>query len=410
MSSYEEKSTSNKYANKYNKHNKYNIHDKRIEEELRRRNEENTNNEETKENIITENEENNKKKLYIYSVRRARRNKKTEYIGLIPKLFTDGTTKTNKPDFNFREKYQQCIKFIKDKNLRQFSEKSYFYIIFNLLLNDERNILKKSRYIDEDDIEKIIKLNLEIFEKENFGGGEDKFMEFFTHLYLAHGDEKFAMEYGLYYSMLKANDDEEFLEEVRKIRPCVCKGDKNDEANERIIYYIELNKLLNHIDKIKQENELVSDLCYWNPFWNYGEHADKGDAVVKEKKNEKSIIYKKEKKEEFINTLKQKSNKLLAQTELICQIPLPIELFEWYMGKGEIRGGRYYKHRRKRKTRRVRTRRKRVHRTRKRYNKIKCRKHKGIYQSGYKKGKLKKNYMYTGKKTKSGKPQIKKIS
>ncbi len=38
-----------------------------------------------------------------------------------------------------------------------------------------------------------------------------------------------------------------------------------------------------------------------------------------------------------------------------------------------------------------------------------CRKHKGIVQSGGRKGKLKKGYKYTGKKTKTGLSIIKKI-
>jgi len=230
---------------------------------------------------------------YIFLVRRARINKKSQYVGLIPKLFSN--------------LYNNNTLLVKNIFNRETLKHRDYYDIFTDILLDESNLLNRSKYISESDKLKIIRINRELFLLEKWN--RKKFINFIEHLYRGHSD----MEYGLYFGILKADNYLDFLSKIKK------SNIKN--IDQRIIYYSEINNFLNKID-IYQE-KFKNNLLYFNKSWKYG---------IKEYENG-SMNYISTNRYHFLSHINSFNNEILMNSELICNIPLSVENFKFIFGK-----------------------------------------------------------------------------
>ena len=238
--------------------------------------------------------------IYIYTVRRAFIDYQSQYIDLIPKLFGDY-------DIDIDEIYRKYNIEFSENYDRQLD-------MFDLLLKMDNNLLKNTtddNYIDKNDINKIITLNLEQY---NNIYTIKKFNQFIEHLHRGHGED---MKYGLYFGILYADNDLDFY---RKININNVRS-----PNKRIIYYTKLINLLDYIEEIHREMIFSerTKLLYLNIGWQYG--AIKYNSIILEKTC-RNID-----KEKFINDIKTQYpiEKITGHEELICQLPLPIELFKF---------------------------------------------------------------------------------
>jgi hypothetical protein len=138
-------------------------------------------------------------KLYVYTKRRARVDGKSQFVELVPKLY--GTF------YNLYDA-DSYIKQYVEKEKQQIEQK---YDTFMNIINYN---LDKSTYIDKisnitpEEKDKIKELNREkigeLMIDDNNKLLKDAFIE---HLHRGHGD---SMQYGLYFSMIYAKDDEDF--------------------------------------------------------------------------------------------------------------------------------------------------------------------------------------------------------
>lgn len=183
--------------------------------------------------------------------------------------------------------------------------------ILSFLLRDYDNLLNRSQYLSEPDIEKIIDMNLALYETGYL-------LDLIRHLYRGHDD----MEYGLYFSIIKAKDDLDFLKNFKRSFP--------GNINQKIVYYCKLEKLLNHVDSVKKEYALDSNLVYVNPKWSYGYKLDNSFDY-----NDDHADFKKN-----LDNLYRRNDSSFGRAELICQIPLPNELFKFTFST-EMEGGSY---------------------------------------------------------------------
>lgn len=93
-------------------------------------------------------------KIYIYTVRRARLNKKPQYVGLIPKLF----------DSLYANPEVDVPNFLNDLYSIYPNDPASFFLE---LLREQTNLLHNNHgYINKDDIGRIMKLNLDRFAEE----------------------------------------------------------------------------------------------------------------------------------------------------------------------------------------------------------------------------------------------------
>lgn len=226
--------------------------------------------------------------IYIFYIRRALLNKIPQYVGLIPKLF----------DVLYNDEYltKEYLKHFKDllKTKTQFE-------ILNELLNDKNNLLWKSRYLSTKDKQMIVDLNIDIFKTENYTNNE--FLKLIEHLCRGHS----IMEYGIYFGCKKCDNDIEFLETINQ---------SNITDNDpRIVYYIQLDTLLNYIDEYQKNFD--NPLVYFNTSWQYGN------------KEESSIYYNNYDRHKFIEYIERYTNEVLINSEIIVHIPLPVELFKF---------------------------------------------------------------------------------
>lgn len=238
--------------------------------------------------------------LYLYTVRRARLNKIDKYVGLIPKLFDD---------MYLHDSIRSGCDTINRTHVKLFENDVTALTIFTNMLHDNSNLLHNSTNIDSRDIDTIIRLNIDIYRKNNSNYTYDKFIKFIEHLYRGHG----GMDYGLYLGCTKASDDKDFLSQIKKFN-------KVSDSDQRITLYVKLDKMLDYIDRIKAKYQLASPLLYFSTAWLYG------------KIHRSSKIYRKEEREQFIAYLESFNNIELQDSETICQIPLPISYFKYIFG------------------------------------------------------------------------------
>ena len=158
--------------------------------------------------------------IYIFTIRDVRIKGQPKYVGLIPRLFDiiDATGKT------LNELFNRDI-------LKEYSQME----IFRLLLNEKsrNSLLWNSKYIHPDDFYKIIYMNFQQLERENFTTNE--FIRVCEYLLGGHP----RMEYGIYFGARKAKNDIEFLESIKKT--------EITNKNQKIIYYTKLEKMLDYI-------------------------------------------------------------------------------------------------------------------------------------------------------------------
>lgn len=209
-------------------------------------------------------------KLYVYTVRDLNDSK---YKGLIPKLFD---TYYNLREREAKYKINKDMKLFKLLNYNASQILNYYLNLPNII-NFEQ--------------EKIRDLNLENID-DNIETDEDK-LEFVKFLNYAHID----MNYGIYYSLIYANDDIDFRL-------------KTYMRNKTIIYTT-LDKLTKICLKMKNYKKLDIPILYLNNSWKYG-------------KIDNETILLEEDSDEFINKIQ---NINLRNAELICQIPLNIKDF-----------------------------------------------------------------------------------
>ena len=230
-------------------------------------------------------------KLYVFSIRDVRNDGITKYPGLIPKLRPDMNMGGYGPEGPTIGDIYDLSRINKECNLELFYE----------ILMDKDNLLYESEYLSPIDKIKLIFYNLKYFTDENMTKPDMK--RFIDHLHQGHP----SMEYGLYFGLRKANNDKELLEFIRQTHP--------QDKNQNLIFYTELSRLTDFIEKTQVEMKFDEALLYFNDGWKYGKR-DKGSA-------EYNPSYKKP----FFDHLLSQENDKLELYELICRIPLAPELF-----------------------------------------------------------------------------------
>ena len=174
--------------------------------------------------------------LFFFTLRDVKFRNKTKYTGLIPKLHS------HIHDQNY--KLDQIIDY--DKLLKNKKEDEMQKDTFKKLLNSN-NSLKKSEYIKKDDISKIISLNMSYYDEMGKMSKKD-YLKFIEHLFSAHS----TMEYGIYFGARKADSEKDFLKSINIAKP--------RDKNQTLLFYINAEKLIEHIDDIKKKKRLKSDL------------------------------------------------------------------------------------------------------------------------------------------------------
>ena len=259
--------------------------------------------------------------LFFFILRDARESSIARYTGLLPKL---------SPKLSDQQTYIDA-----DEQLDSVIGKDYQGIIsdkdqkeyFRKMLESPNNSLKKSRYLLKRDIDKIIQLNLELFDQSSMTKGEYKL--FLEHLYMAHSD----MEYGIYMGARKSNSEKEFLESVDRAHLT--------DKNQTLVFYINAENLIDYVDKVKDKYQLQSPLIYFNMAWQYG--------IIKEgsKRYFGDNFY------DFMCYLRGFTNEELLFSETIVQIPLPVDIFKHtFQKEGEtfLTGGKKKKTKKQKKT------------------------------------------------------------
>lgn len=230
--------------------------------------------------------------LFFFTLRDTREAGISKYSGLLPKL-SSGLYMD--PDMELKD----IIGDGYESHISEQSQREYF----KRILESDQNNLKKSRYLVRRDMEKIIQLNLDLFNENSMT--KEEYKHFLEHLYMAHS----TMEYGIYMGARKANSEIDFLKSINTtfIR----------DPNQTLIFYINAEKLLQYVDEIREKYKIISPLLYFNTGWKYGVfEPDKG-----------SIMYRGDNLYDFICHLRSFSNEDLRLSETIIQLPLPVELF-----------------------------------------------------------------------------------
>jgi hypothetical protein len=236
--------------------------------------------------------------FFVYTIKNNQDSHEPYFGDIIPKIngdqYDDPISDTTIINKVFRQTYYyDCDPSILDqKQLNTFQE----------LLNSPTNYIKNEHnYIHENDKQKIIDLNKQLFRPMN----KDKFKNFIIQLHKGHSK---AMKYGIYFSLINASDEDNFkeilLSRLGNIRPTA----------KYYIYYIELPKLLEYVLTIKQRESLLSSLIYININWNKGNFSN---TTVKLDNNTV---------EQFISQITPRH--YTSEAELICQIPIPITQFK----------------------------------------------------------------------------------
>jgi len=200
-------------------------------------------------------------KIYVYTTRNIYRESNTE---LIPKIFgSDLIYKLNTVKDDYDPEFlnaTELLSHIQDDIKRNFKLKFpdkelnksniYEYLLFDY----------KSEFLTKLDFNYLTDID-----KHNISVLADKIMEdstddnainmFIEHLLKGHP----GMEYGLYFSLKVAFDEQDFIRRVS--------SDINNKEN--LIYYMELTEFVNIVSQYKHYLP-ESYLLYANPGWDYG--------------------------------------------------------------------------------------------------------------------------------------------
>jgi hypothetical protein len=232
-------------------------------------------------------------KLYVYTKRRAKLEKGPQFVDLIPKLI--GYLYQIDEEIHIND-------FIKKQKEELGDKYNNIIEILNYYL-DKSNYINDIENASDDDKTKIKNMNREIIQKIFLEPVSDiqKNM-FIEHLFRGHAN----MQYGIYFSMKYAKDDEDFKNKLGNIS-------KSPRIGDRIIIYTTIDKLVDHCLDIKRNRNIRLPILYLNPDWQYGKI--KCDTIILD-----------DNKDIFINKIKTKypPTSRYKLTELICQIPLEI--------------------------------------------------------------------------------------
>lgn len=256
-------------------------------------------------------------KLYVYSVRRAMKNGQPQFVELIPKLFAELNIKKEvTPQTIINDLYASND----DLKLNDSKDKR---LLFGRLLENKKNILHSTTSISAEDLIKIVELNLSLFNNVK----KHMFSQFIEHLYMAHT----GMDYGLYFSIMYANNDLDFIERIKR------SVNLDRMIDKKIVYYCSLNELLSVINDIDQNYHFDAPLIYICDEWQYGKID--GNCIVMNRTNDGQMML-----DEFAGlvAINYPDNESLKNPELICQIPLPNETFNFFFAEyGDSFGGTY---------------------------------------------------------------------
>ena len=241
--------------------------------------------------------------IYIFTVRRARLDNKSKYVGMIPKLFSNLYNEDEDLTETYLQEYRERLKGISQNH------------IFEDLIHDKDNILWRSQYLTVKDKKKISNINVDVFSNDRFTNVE--FIRLIEHLYRGHQ----TMEYGVYFGCKKAVNDIEFMEGI--------KHSHITDKDQRIVYYTKLDTLIEYINEQQKKYYFDSPILYFNVSWQYGIKEDTSMNYEQWNRN----------KSEFIDYINSFDNKQLMLSEIVCQLPLPVELFKFtYKQQGGLRG------------------------------------------------------------------------
>ena len=228
-------------------------------------------------------------KLYMYTLRRKQKKINETgndhpdgtlypfYTGLIPKLF------------NYRSDTV-------DKSTEHIGSKKYMDLLFDANSSFIKDMSEINHFND------IVQLNLKVADKSlDIKLDEDVSEQFYDHLLRSHAD----MAYGLYFTLIKANDDEDFKRKMK-----YEDFDPLDKEH-KICWYIQLEEFLNIADGA----DMYYKNIYYNTKWDYGKFT------------EGSKNYNTKNKEKFITSLSKQDNDTLYNYELICRFPIDLDVF-----------------------------------------------------------------------------------
>lgn len=231
--------------------------------------------------------------IYVYTKRRARVDGKAQYVELIPKLYAELYSTNIDKDY-----------FI-DLKKSEMDDETYKSIesILEHFLNNEYNYINYIQNASDEEKEIIKELNREIV-RESFIDKDEMKDAFIEHLFRGHDD----MQYGIYFSLIYAKDDHEFMELMDRV--------DRTTKEDRIIYYTTLDKLTQHVLEIKKQYNFKLPLLYLNSTWAHGQIED-------------TTILLENSKEDFIKKINETYPDTFNIAELICQIPLSITHFKF---------------------------------------------------------------------------------
>ena len=233
-------------------------------------------------------------KLFIFTIRDVREDSVSKYNGLIPKLYG---ALYNDPSMTI----DRVLNY--DKVMKSHTHESLFELILKHKgSKNYPNILHTSKYLSKRDKENIIKLTMGFYKEEDLKN-KDKYLQFIEHIFKAHS----TMQYGIYFGMRKADSEKDFLDSIQGTRPT--------SKNQSIIYYTNIENVLDYVDKVSGKVKYDNPLLYFNKGWQYG------------LKEEDSKDYDNN-KYDFICHIRSYPNYELETSETICKVPLPRDLFK----------------------------------------------------------------------------------
>lgn len=259
-------------------------------------------------------------KLYIYTIKDAYINGVEQNNDLIPKLFNNYLIydlmepKIKKDHEKGLQLLNQVLTDIKQKFKAAHSdqEMNKFNIYKFLLFEYESETLTKVEfsYINEDNKKHIIDSINIMIEQNQFVNSSDELEidNFITYLLRAHR----TMEYGLYFSFKFANNDDDLFSQIIIGKP----------PKRYLIYFTEFTNIAQFVHLRKKS--LMSDetfsmnVLYANRKWQYGRLL------------EDSIIFNELDLDNFVSRILHKlTDPEFKDAELICQLPLPHDLFKF---------------------------------------------------------------------------------
>jgi len=253
-------------------------------------------------------------KLYIYTRKDGYINDVKQNYDLIPKLFHNELIyklRESPTDEDGLRLLNEILTDIKQqfREAHPNQELNKLNIYKFLLFKYESEILNKVKfsYINEDNKKYIINLMNMMIENHLLinSSDESEINHFITHLLRAHKN----MEYGLYFSFKLADNDDDFY----------AKALTKETPNRDLIYFTEFIDIIQFVLKWKKIFKLdytfSMNVLYANQGWQYGAISD--DSIIL---NELDV-------NDFISKIFQNLN--LLEVELICQLPLPYNLFRY---------------------------------------------------------------------------------